>query len=323
MVAGGAGGRFPMVGGHEGAGIVEEVGLGVTRVKPGDHIVGQFIPSCGHCRWCSTGHQYICDVGRFTEMGSLMDGTYRFHGRGHDMGQFSRLGTFSELGVISEHSLVKMDDDIPFEPACLVGCGVPTGWGSAVSGADVEPGETVVIYGIGGVGMSAVQGARIAGAKNIVVVDPQPFKLEKAPEFGATHVAATPEQARDIVFGLTSGVWADKAIVTVGVMNEEVITNAYNIISKAGTLVLTGLGNGGEKAVNISSVDITRSAKRIQGVGGGNLNMNYDIIRLLNLYKSGDLKLDEMITRTYKLEEVNQGYQDMLDGKNIRGVIVF
>ncbi len=156
--------RFPIVGGHEGAGIIEEIGPGVSRVKPGDHVVCSFIPNCGVCRWCATGQQNICDLGATILDGHLPGGRFVFHGKGQDLGAMCMIGTFSQYATIHQSSVVKVDDDLPLDKAVLVGCGVPTGWGSAVYAAKVEPGETVVVYGIGGIGINAVQGARFAGA---------------------------------------------------------------------------------------------------------------------------------------------------------------
>ena len=173
--------RFPMVGGHEGAGIMEAVGPGVTTVQEGDHVVCSFIPACGRCRWCSTGHQNLCDLGADVMQGCLPDGTFRFHGAdGEDYGGLCMLGTFSQYGVVSEYSVVAVGKDLPLEVAVLVGCGVPTGWGSAVYNAKVEAGETVLMYGTGGVGINAVQGAKYAGAANVVAVDPVEFKRDTA-----------------------------------------------------------------------------------------------------------------------------------------------
>ena len=151
--------RFPIVGGHEGAGIIEKVGPGVSRVKEGDHVVTSFLPVCGHCRFCATGHSNICDLGATILDGCLPDGTFRFHADGEDVGAMCMLGSFSQYSVISETSCVSVDKDLPLETVVLVGCGVPTGWCSAVYAADVTPGETVIIYGIGGIGANAVQGA--------------------------------------------------------------------------------------------------------------------------------------------------------------------
>jgi S-(hydroxymethyl)glutathione dehydrogenase/alcohol dehydrogenase len=282
-----------------------------------------FSSSCGRCQWCANGMTSLCDVTAGSLIGSLLDGTFRFHARGQDLGTFSRVGSFADYSVLSELALIKMDKSIPFASASLLGCGVPTGWGSSVYAADVEPGDVVVIYGIGGVGMSAVQGARIAGAKHIVVVDPVAYRRERSFEFGATHAAATAEEAREIVFGLTDGFWADKAIQTVSSVDEKVVSDGFAIIRKGGTLVLTGMGPWDEDAIQISSIELAHWQKRIQGTGGGSVNLKYGVPRLLTLYKQGELKLDEMVTRTYDLEDLAQGYQDMIDGKNIRGVIVY
>lgn len=180
--------RFPIVGGHEGAGIIEEVGPGVTKVKPGDHVVCSFIPSCGHCRYCSTGRQSLCDMGATILDGCMPDGSFRFHSGGEEFGAMCMLGTFSERATVSQNSVVKVDDWLPLESAVLVGCGVPTGWGSANYAGGVRPGDIAVVYGIGGIGINAVQGAVHAGAKYVVAVDPVEFKRDAALKFGATCV---------------------------------------------------------------------------------------------------------------------------------------
>src|SRR5512146_1602226 len=203
--------RFPIVGGHEGAGIIEEVGPGVTRVKVGDHVVCSFIPNCGTCHWCATGQQAICDMGATILEGYLPGERFPISGPKGQYGAMCMLGTFSQYGTIHQNSVVKVDDDLPLDKAVLVGCGVPTGWGSAVTTANVAPGDTVAIYGIGGIGINAVQGARYAGAKNVVAIDPLENKREKAMELGATHAFATAEEAQALVSDLTRGVMADKA----------------------------------------------------------------------------------------------------------------
>jgi NDMA-dependent alcohol dehydrogenase len=314
--------RYPILGGHEGAGIIEQVGPGVTRVKEGDHVVCSFIPSCGHCRWCSTGHQNLCDLGATILEGSMPDGTFRLHENGEDIGAMCMLGTFSQYGVISEHSCVRVDEDLPLEKAVLVGCGVPTGWGSAVYAAGVQPGDTVVIYGIGGIGINAVQGARHAGARHIVAVDPLEFKRETADEMGATHSVASAEEAQDLVLQLTRGVGAEHAIVTAGVVTEGLVDAAFNVVGKGGVVTLTGLGNIMEKTVHVSGTMMTLFQKRIQGTLFGSANPIHDIRKMLDLYRAGSLKLDELVTRTYPLDNINQGYRDLLEGRNIRGVIV-
>ncbi|MQA84826.1 MAG: NDMA-dependent alcohol dehydrogenase [Streptosporangiales bacterium] len=320
----GHGGK-PFVGGHEGAGVVEAVGPGVTRVEQGDHVVCSYVPVCGKCRYCSTGYQNLCDEGKNIAFGCMPDGTYRYHENGRDLGGFCMLGTFSQYAIVSEWSCVRIDDDIPFEVAALVGCGVPTGWASSVYAAGVRPGDTVVVYGVGGVGSNAVQGARYAGAKNLVAVDPVPFKLEMAQEFGATHVASDPGEAHDLVVELTRGQLADHAILTVGELDAETVRHAVGIVGKTGQVTVTAVGRPGENQLELPAggpTGIIGYQRRIQGALFGNANPLYDIPKLLGLYRAGDLKLDELITQRYRLDQVNDGYRDLLGGKNIRGVII-
>ncbi len=314
--------RFPIVGGHEGAGIIEEVGPGVTKVRPGDHVVCSFIPNCGTCRYCSTGRQNLCDMGATILQGSMPDGTFRFHGNDTDYGGMCMLGTFSEVATISQHSVVKVDDWLPLETAVLVGCGVPSGWGTSVYAGDVHAGDTVVIFGVGGLGINAVQGALHAGAKYVVVIDPLEFKRTTALKFGATHAFSDPAQAREKVTELTWGQGADAALILVGTVDEAVVSDAFSMIGKGGTVVVTGLADPAKLTVHVSGAELTLSQKTIKGTLFGSANPQYDIVKLLRLYDSGHLKLDELITTRYSLEEVNKGYQDLRDGKNIRGVIV-
>ena len=315
--------RMPMIGGHEGAGIVERTGPGVSRVKEGDHVVCSFIPSCGHCRWCSTGQQNICDMGATILEGCLPDGTFRFHSDdGAEVGAMCMLGSFSQWSVIHEASCVKVDDDIPLEIAVLCGCGVPTGWGSAVNAADTQVGDTIVVYGIGGIGINAIQGAAMAGATNVVAVDPLANKREMAQEMGATHAVANGEEAQTLVQDLTRGVGADKSIVTVDIVNEQVVQESVAVIRKGGTMVLTGLADPTKLTVHLSGADLTLNRKHIHGTLFGDCNPIYDITRMLNLYRAGKLKLDELVTRQYSLDEINQGYEDLVGGKNVRGVLI-
>ena len=314
--------RFPLVGGHEGAGIIEEVGPGVTRLKAGDHVICSFLPVCGHCRWCSTGKSNLCDMGATILDGCLPDGTYRFHQNGEDFGGMCMLGTFSEFATISENSAVKVEDDLPLDKVVLIGCGVPTGFGSAVHAAATEPGDTIAIYGIGGIGINSVQGAALAGARNVVAIDPLPNKREAAEQFGATHSCASAEQAHELIYQLTRGVGADKAIVTVGVVTSDVVTSAFHAIRKGGTVVVTGLADPGKNTIELPGAILTLFEKRIQGSLFGSGDPFHDIPRMVELYRAGDLKLDELITTTYTLDQINEGYQDLLDGKNIRGVIL-
>jgi alcohol dehydrogenase (nicotinoprotein) len=311
--------RMPVVGGHEGAGVVDAVGEGVTRVRVGDHVVCSFIPACGSCRYCSTGRQNLCDAGKNASTGEFPDGTFRFHQDGVDFGGLCVLGTFSQYSVVSEYSVIPIPDDIPFEVAALVGCAVPTGWGTAVHAAGVRAGQTVVIYGAGGVGSNAVQGAAFAGAQRVVVVDPVEFKRDMAKVFGATHTFATAEEAAEFVIDATWGELADHAIITVGSLHDKVIHDAISIVGKTGQVTITAVGNGW---IEENPGMLIGYQRRVQGAIFGACNPLYDVPRLLSLYKTGHLKLDELITNRYTLDQINEGYQDMLDGKNIRGVVL-
>lgn len=314
--------RFPIVGGHEGAGIIEEIGPGVTKVKPGDHVVCSFIPNCGRCRYCATGRSSLCDLGASILKGWMPDGSFRFHMGDTDFGAMCMLGTFAERAVISEHSVVKVDDWLPLETAVVVGCGVPTGWGSATYAGAVRPGDTTVVYGIGGLGVNSLQGAKQAGAKHVVAVDPVEFKRKAATEFGATHVYATAREAAAKVAELTWGQMADQAIITVGTVDEQVVSDAFNIIGKGGTVVIAGLANPAKLTVHVSGGAMTLLEKTIKGSLFGSANPQYDIVRLLRLYDAGQLKLDELVTKTYTLDQVNEGYEDLREGRNIRGVVL-
>ena len=316
-------GNYPLVGGHEGAGVVEKVGDGVYDIAVGDHVVCSFLPTCGKCRWCSTGHQNLCDLGQFLMVGCLPDGTFRFHSGEQDLGAMCMLGTFSERAVVSRNSVVKIDDDIPLEKAALVGCGVPTGWGSVVYSAETRPGDTVVIFGIGGIGINAVQGAKHAGARNIIAVDPVEFKRQKALDFGATHAVADGQAAIEKAMEVTNGVGADQAIVTVGVVKTQVVEDAFNSTRKLGTTVVVGLGNMMENTVQLNGDILTLYQKTVKGSLFGASNPMHDITNILALYKAGHYKLDELVTKTYSLDDINAGYDDMAAGVNLRGVIVY
>jgi S-(hydroxymethyl)glutathione dehydrogenase/alcohol dehydrogenase len=316
---------LPIIGGHEGAGEVVEVGPGVTTIAPGDHVSLGFVPACGRCPSCSSGRQNLCDLGAFLLLGRQVgDLTSRHHSaNGTDLGIMCCLGTFSPYTVVNEASCIKLDNDIPLDKAALVGCGVTTGWGSSVYLADVQPGETVVIVGIGGIGINAIQGAAMAGARNIVAVDPVPFKLGEAMKFGATHTAASVEEAIALVGEITWGALAEKAIITTSVAEGAMIAPVMSMVSKGGRCVVTSVAPISATEVQLNLADLTLSQKQLVGGIFGGANPRRDIPRLLRLYKEGKLKLDELVTTTYKLADVNQGYQDMRDGKNIRGMILY
>ncbi|QNG18450.1 NDMA-dependent alcohol dehydrogenase [Rhodococcus triatomae] len=313
---------FPVMGGHEGAGVVTKIGPGVEDLEVGDHVVLSFIPACGKCPSCSAGHQNLCDLGAGLLSGlAISDGTYRIQARGENVIPMCLLGTFSPYMTVHQSSVVKIDKDIPFEVAALVGCGVPTGWGSATNIAEVKAGESVAIIGVGGVGMSALQGAVASGAREVFAIDPVAFKRDQAVKFGATHVFASVAEAIEPIMNLTQGRMADKTIITVGEMKGEYVDPALTLTSKAGRCVVTAMGNMGDMDVKLNLFLLSMLQKEVRGNVFGGCSARVEIPNLLALYKSGQLNLDDMITRTYSLEEVNDGYRDMLDGKNIRGVV--
>jgi NDMA-dependent alcohol dehydrogenase len=313
--------HLPYCGGHEGAGVVLEVGPGVRSLVAGDHIVTSFIPGCGKCRWCASGQQNLCDYGALIGTGSQMDGTFRMHAGDLDVGQGSLLSAFSRHSVLPEWSCIKVDRDIPLLTAALVGCAVPTGWGSAVNAAQVSPGDVVIVMGVGGVGINAVQGASHAGAAHVVAVDPVAFKRETALELGATAAFASMNEATEHIRDLTNGQGADATIITVGVITSEHVGQGFTSIRKGGTVVVTGMGNKDETGIPASLFELTMYQKRIQGCLYGMMSPSKDVPRLLRYYQSGHLKLDEIVTRSYPLEQINDGYAAMHAGEVIRGVI--
>jgi NDMA-dependent alcohol dehydrogenase len=318
-------GTYPMILGHEGAGIVEAVGPDTPGWSVGDHVVFSFIPSCGRCEWCASGKSALCDLGAHLLRGARFDDleSFRFSLDGEPVGQLCGIGTFSERTVVSVDSAVKVPADVPLECVCLLGCGVSTGWGSAVNAAAVEPGDVVIVMGSGGVGINAVQGAAQVGARAVIVADPVEFKRETAMELGATHAFASIEEADAFAKSITNGQGAHKAIITVGVLTAEYVAQAFGAIAKGGILVLTSVGDANIPSIPINPWDITLMQKRIQGALFGMCNPQRDIPRQLEMYRTGQLKLDELVTRTYALEDINDAVADMKAGRNIRGVIRF
>ncbi|MCU0271566.1 MAG: NDMA-dependent alcohol dehydrogenase, partial [Acidimicrobiales bacterium] len=279
---------FPLIGGHEGAGEVLAVGPAVTRFAVGDHVAMSFIPSCGECHWCSSGQALLCDLGiKLFDLGMISDGAVRHHCGEHDVARMSQLGTFAEHLLVSQDSLVKVDADLPWHAVALVSCGVATGFGSAVNRAEVKPGETVAVIGVGGVGINAVQGARVAGAGRIIAIDPVEFKREQAGDFGATHTYASVEEAAAAVAELTWGVMCDKVIVTPGVVPGELIEASLQLTRKGGTCVLTGLGRMGDTRVSMDMSMLTLMNKEVKGCLFGSGNPRVEIPNLLSLYRSG------------------------------------
>jgi len=315
---------LPIIGGHEGAGIVKEVGPEVSWLAPGDHVLFGFIPSCGRCPSCASGHSNLCDLGALLGLGmQISDGTSRHHAQGQDVGLMCLLGTFAHHTVVNEASCIKVDETVPLDKACLLGCGVVTGWGSAVYAAKTGPADTIVVVGVGGIGASAVLGAKAAGAKQILAVDPIDSKRERALALGATHTAANLGEAMGVLGEITWGRMANQLIFTMGVGDGQLLAQGLACIGKRGTVVVTNIHPAMEMSAAVSLLDLTLNEKRIQGSLFGSGNPRADIPKLLELYAAGQLPLDDLITRTYPLEGVNDGYDDMRSGANIRGVLTY
>ncbi len=316
---------MPIVGGHEGAGVVTKVGPGVTRFAEGDHVVTAFIPACGVCGPCSRGQQNICDEGAGLLTGlSISDKTRRVAlADGTELTQMCLLGTFSPYITVHEASLVKIEDDIPLREAALLGCGVATGWGSATEIGGTRVGDTVVVVGIGGVGINSVQGAKAAGARHVIAVDPVKFKRDMAEKLGATHTFGSMEEAIPAVGELTWGTMADTVVLTVGEMKGEYIAPALAMTGKGGQVVVVGMGDFQAMDVSMNLFELTLLQKRVQGAIFGGAGPRTQVPKLLNEYRAGQLNLSDLVTQTYRLEQINQAYDDMLEGNNIRGMIVY
>ncbi|MBV8786248.1 MAG: Zn-dependent alcohol dehydrogenase [Mycobacterium sp.] len=315
----------PTIGGHEGSGVVIEVGDGVTHLAPGDHVVTSFVAVCGNCRWCASGMEYLCDTGSGTlAPGMPTDGTFRHHtADGRNLGHVSKIGAFAEHTVVSANSLVKISPDFPLVPAALLACAVPTGYGSAARRANIRGGDTAVVIGVGGIGTAAIQGARISGASRIVAVDINEFKRSAAMTFGATHTAGSATEAIDLVRELTRGVMADAVVVSPAMVGAADVGTALALTRKGGTCVLTGLPSPGTSSIDITLQEFILMNKTLCGTVFGSCNPKSDIPMLATLYESGQLLLDEMITKRYSLDEINVAYAALAAGELIRGVIDF
>jgi alcohol dehydrogenase/S-(hydroxymethyl)glutathione dehydrogenase/alcohol dehydrogenase len=313
----------PMVLGHEAAGVVEETGAQVRGIARGDHVVLTFIPGCGRCRWCAKGLHHLCAEGPRITQGPQLDGSYRRRdAQGADTGAFCLIGAFAEQTVVDQASVVAIDRDIPLDLASLVACGVPAGVGAARNRARVKAGDSVLVVGCGGDGMNVVQGARLAGATQIVAADIVPAKREWAREFGATHETGERGEALTrAVLEMTAGIGVDHAFVCID--PAETLLPAFRATAKAGNVVVTAITPDTVAEIKIPPLELFATQKAIMGAVYGFQSPRVQIPDLLALYRRGDLRLRELITRTYRLEDINQGYADLDAGKNLRGVVVF
>jgi NDMA-dependent alcohol dehydrogenase len=315
---------FPMIGGHEGAGIVSEVGPGVETLAVGDHVAASFIPACGRCFWCASGRQHLCDMGMAILAGPMMsDGQWRYHLDGQHVNRMTQLGTFSDSVLANEMSLVKIDPNVSLRAAALISCGISTGFGSAVDRAKVKPGETVVVVGCGGVGSGAIQGAKIAGARYVIAVDPLPFKVDKAKQIGATHGAGSILEANLMIPELTEGRMADVVILTPGVLTGDLVAPAMQLASKDGRVVATAIAPFNQEEVSLNLFNLAMFNQALLGTVFGSCSPRVQIPNLLRLYQAGLLEVDALITQEYTLDEVQNGYDDLAAGINVRGVVKF
>ena len=321
VVDGYTGANFPMICGHEGAGVVQSVGGGVTRVQPGDHVSLSFRPDCGDCFYCQHGSPVLCET--YTpslKTGKLDDGTARVHWQGEPVHIFSGLGCFAEYVVVREESCVPVRRDLPLEVAALVGCAVSTGVGAAMYTADIRPGQSVAVFGAGGVGLNIIMGAQLAGADPIIAVDTNSSKMEIAREFGATHAMYSDDTAITQIRGLTGDRGVDHAFESVGLPALQ--ETAFDAIRPGGTLTLVGI-TPTDSLTRLPGAIITRDEKVIRGSFYGSVSPQRDFPKLLDLYAAGKLRLDELVTKRWQLEEINEAYAAMLTGEVARGVIVF
>ncbi|MGC8509245.1 MAG: NDMA-dependent alcohol dehydrogenase [Acidimicrobiales bacterium] len=316
---------FPIIGGHEGSGIVEAVGEGVTTFAPGDHVAVSFVPSCGRCEFCASGRQYLCDLGATTLAGPMIaDGTWRHHLGDVDLNRMAQLGTFSEYIVVHESSLVRIDPWYDLRAAALISCGLSTGFGSAVTRGGVQPGDTVAVIGCGGVGSGAIQGARHAGARAVIAIDVNSSKVERALKLGATHGCATTlDAAFTILPELTRGKNCDVTIITVGVLTGEIVEQARAITAKGGVIVATSIAPYHQATVELNLFGLSMFNQELRGTVFGSVSPRVQIPRLLRLYSEGALIVDELITHEYTIDEVQRGYDDLASGENLRGVVRF
>ncbi len=313
---------LPAVLGHEGAGIVSDTGAGVTSVRSGDHVIPLWRLSCGECAYCTGGRPALCAAG--TEIrwsGRLADGTSRFKLDGAEIKHFAGVSSFSNYTVVPEKAVLKIPDDLPLKRAALLGCAVITGVGAVVNAARVRPGSSVAVFGTGGVGINVVQGAVLAGAEKIIAVDLMQSRLEHASRFGATHtVDASAGDPVAQVRELTGGAGVDYAFEVVGL--PATMRQAYDSLAKRGVATVVGI-TPTTAEVTIPSLSLVYEERVLTGSLYGSAAPKTDIPRLIDLYRAGRLKLDELLTRSYPIEEINQAYEALESGETLRSVVTF
>ena len=310
----------PIVLGHEGAGIVEEVGEGVTSLKPGDHVVLSFVPACGSCFYCDRGQAYLCEKSAMAAAGGMLDGSTRLTLAGEPLRQMAMCGTFGNYAIVPEISLVKIDDDVDLRYAALIGCGVLTGVGAALNTASIRPGDSVAVIGCGGVGLNVIQGAKIAGATKIIAIDMFDSKLKMAEQFGATDlVKADDGDPVGTVMGLTEGRGADVSFEVIGL--GPTIEQAINMTRNGGEAILVGVPRM-DVMLNLNAAfTFLYLAKTVKGCWYGSSNVRDDVPKLIQLYKEGKLMLEELVSREIGVESVNEAFTAMQNGEVARSLI--
>ncbi len=312
---------MPMVMGHEASGIVREVGPGVHDLQPDDHVVFSFVPLCGHCIPCATGRPALCEPGaKANTAGTLLSGHRPFrNAAGEEIYHHLGVAAFSEYTVVAQESLIKIDSQLPLSTAALFGCAVMTGVGAVVNTAKVEPGSSVAVFGLGGVGLSTIMGARAAGAESIFAVDLLPEKLELAAQVGATHlINAGEEDPVMLLKDLMQGV--DYTFESVG--NEQVLQQAYAATKRGGTTVTIGLPHPA-KMFSIPAVSLVAEERTIKGSYMGSAVPRRDLPRFIAMYQAGLLPVDKLLSRTIQLDEINSAFDDLATGAAVRQVITF
>jgi len=311
---------MPMVLGHEAAGEVLEAGEGVSSFAPGDHVVLAFVPSCGSCPPCRSGRAALCEPGAATNVaGTLLCGERRVHAAdGSDRNHHLGVSAFSERIVVSANSAVRVDPDLPFEIAALFGCAVLTGVGAVVNSAGVRPGDSVAVFGLGGVGLAALLGAVAAGASEIVAIDVVPEKLELARELGATVAVAAGDDAVEAVREATGG-GAEKAIETVG--NERVLAEAYAATGRGGTTVTVGLPDP-ERMLEIPATTLVSEERTLKGSYLGSCVPSRDIPRFVDLHRAGRLPVERLLSGRVGLDDLNEAFDRLARGEAVRQVVI-
>jgi S-(hydroxymethyl)glutathione dehydrogenase / alcohol dehydrogenase len=316
-------GLFPAILGHEGAGIVREIGKGVTSLKPGDHVIPLYTPECRQCEYCLSGKTNLCQAIRETQgKGLLPDGTTRFSINGEPIHHYMGCSTFSNFTVVPEIALAKIHPDAPFDKVCYIGCGVTTGIGAVINTAKVKPGDNVIVFGLGGIGLNVLQGARLVGANMIVGVDTNPDRIEIAKKFGMTHFVNPNEVEGDLVpylVDLTKG-GADHTFECIG--NVNVMRDALECCHKGwGESTIIGVAGAGQE---ISTRPFQLVTGRVwRGTAFGGAKGRTDVPKIVEWYMDGKINIDDLITHKMPLQDINKAFELMHAGKSIRSVVEF